>query len=95
MQANRSSISRSVLAANGKLCQTGRTVTVSKRVEVRVHGHVHTVTRRVKKRVGGLEMPTALTAHNGPVIHQNTPISVTGCPLARPKAAARKRHMAA
>jgi len=86
--------SRSVLAANGKLCQTGRTVTVVKRVEVRVHGHVHTVTRRVKEKVGGLVMPTALTAQNGAVIHQNTPISVTGCPPARPKAAARKRHIA-
>ena len=77
--------SGSALAANGKLCQTGRTVTVSKRVRVRVHGHVRTVTRRVKKKVGGLVMPTALTAQNGAVIHQNTPISVTGCPPARAK----------
>jgi len=82
--------SGSALAANGKLCQTARTVTVAKRVEVRVHGRLRIVTRRMKKKVGGLEMPTALTAHNGAVIHQNTPISVTGCPTARPKAAARK-----
>jgi hypothetical protein len=39
---------------------------------------------------GGLKMPTALTAHNGAVIHQNTPIRVTGCPAARPKARPRK-----
>jgi hypothetical protein len=82
--------SGSALAANGKLCQAGRTVTVSKRVKVRVHSRVRTVTRRVEKKVGGLVMPTALTAQNGAVIHQNTPISVTGCPKARPKAAARK-----
>jgi hypothetical protein len=76
----------SALAANGKLCQT---VTVAKRVKVHVHGHWRTVMRKVRRRVG-LVMPTALTAHNGAVIHQNTPISVTGCPPIRRKAAARK-----
>ena len=38
---------------------------------------------------GKLVMPTALTAQNGRTIHQNTPISVSGCPKAhrpaRPK----------
>ena len=29
---------------------------------------------------GGIKMPTAFTAQNGAVIHQSTPISVTGCP---------------
>ncbi|HEY5194570.1 MAG TPA: hypothetical protein VIJ39_11955 [Solirubrobacteraceae bacterium] len=29
---------------------------------------------------GALKMPTAFTAQNGTVIHQNTPIGVTGCP---------------
>ena len=29
-----------------------------------------------------LQMPTAFTAQNGAVIHQNTPIGVTGCPKA-------------
>jgi hypothetical protein len=52
------------------------------------------VTRRVEQKVAGLVMPTALTAHNGAVIHQETPISVTGCPAAHRKAAARKRHIA-
>jgi hypothetical protein len=28
-------------------------------------------------------MPTAFTAQNGDVIHQSTPISVTGCPKAK------------
>ncbi len=82
--------SGSALAANGKLCQAGRTVTVSKRVKIRVHGRVRTVTRRVKKKVG-LVMPTALTAQNGAVIHQNTPISVTGCPPTRAKAKPAKK----
>jgi uncharacterized repeat protein (TIGR01451 family) len=79
----------SALAPNGKLCQVVRTVTVAQRVEVRVHGRVRTVTRRVEQKVAGLVMPTALTAHNGAVIHQETPISVTGCPPVRPKTAAR------
>jgi uncharacterized repeat protein (TIGR01451 family) len=34
---------------------------------------------------GGLEMPTAFTAQNGAVIHQNTRIGVTGCPRTRAK----------
>jgi len=29
---------------------------------------------------GGIKMPTAFTAQNGAVIHQSTPIGVTGCP---------------
>jgi len=29
---------------------------------------------------GGLKMPTEFLAQNGAVIHQNTPISVSGCP---------------
>jgi NHL repeat len=86
--------SNSALAANGKLCQAGRTVLVSKRVKVRSGGHVRTVTRRVRKRTGGIVMPTAFTAQNGAVIHQNTPVSVIGCPPTRPhtrpKAGARK-----
>jgi hypothetical protein len=77
----------SALAANGKLCQTVRTVTVAKRVKIRIHGHVRTVTRRLEQQVDGLVMPTALTAQDGAVIHQNTPIRVTGCPPpARPPA---------
>jgi len=31
---------------------------------------------------GGLKMPTEFVAQNGAVIHQNTPISVSGCPKA-------------
>jgi hypothetical protein len=32
-----------------------------------------------------LKMPTAFTAQNGAVIHQSTPIGVTGCPKAKKK----------
>lgn len=37
-----------------------------------------------------LKMPTAFTAANGASIHQNTPISVTGCPKIKAKKA--KKH---
>ncbi len=73
----------SALAANGNLCRTTRTVTASRSVTVRVHGHTRRVTRRVKKTVSGLVMPTTFTAQNGATIHQNTPITVTGCPPTR------------
>ena len=33
---------------------------------------------------GGLKMPTEFVGQNGAVIHQSTPISVSGCPKARP-----------
>jgi hypothetical protein len=44
---------------------------------------------------GGLKMPTAFTGHNGAVLHQNTPISVTGCPKTanvKKKAKAKGKH---
>jgi hypothetical protein len=37
-------------------------------------------TNLCKIKKGGLKMPTAFTAQNGAVIHQTTPITVTGCP---------------
>jgi hypothetical protein len=73
----------SALAANGNLCSLKRTITRRKRIVVTVHGHRHTVTRTIHRSVSGaLAMPTVFTAQNGFVIHQSTPISVTGC--ARP-----------
>jgi hypothetical protein len=69
----------SALAANGNLCATGRVVVRAKRVRRRIHGHLRTVTVKVRKRRPGMVMPTALTAQNGIVIHQRTPIEVTGC----------------
>ena len=42
---------------------------------------------------GGLKMPTAFTGQNGAVIHQSTPISVTGCAKTKPKKAkTKKKH---
>ena len=37
-----------------------------------------------------LVMPTAFTAQNGAVIHQSTPIAVTGCPKAKTASKAKK-----
>jgi hypothetical protein len=62
------------------LCANTKTVTVTKRVTRRVHGHTRKVKVKAKKAVAApLLMPTTLTAQNGAVIHQNTKIAVTGC----------------
>jgi len=83
----------SALAANGNLCSVTRTVLVKRKVKVRSKGRTRTVTRKVRKRVAGsLVMPTAFTAQNGMVIHQNTPIEVTGCVKHRAKARKGKGH---
>jgi hypothetical protein len=71
----------SALAANGNLCSVTNTVTVKKKVTVRVKGHKKPVTRKVKETIpAALQMPTAFTAQNGATIHQSTKITVTGCP---------------
>ncbi len=76
----------SALAANGNLCSATRTVFVKKRVKVRSKGRTRFVTRKVRKTVSaGLVMPTAFNAQNGAVIHENTPIEVTGCVKTKPK----------
>jgi hypothetical protein len=36
-------------------------------------------------------MPTAFVAQDGAVIHQSTPISVTGCPKAKKKTKAKSK----
>ncbi len=75
----------SALAANGNLCSLTNTVMVKKKVTVRVKGHKRTVTRKVKELVAGsLAMPTAFIGQNGVVIHQSTPVSVTGCAKGKP-----------
>jgi hypothetical protein len=69
------------------LCANTRTVTVTKRVTRRVHGHTRRVTVKAKKAVAApLLMPTTMTAQNGAVIHQNTKIAVTGCAAIKAKA---------
>jgi hypothetical protein len=72
------------------LCATTRTVTVTKRVTRRVHGHNRRVTVKAKKAVAApLLMPTTMTAQNGAIIHQNTKIAVTGCAKGKMKAKGR------
>jgi hypothetical protein len=73
------------------LCAATRTVTVTKRVTRRVHGHTRKVTVKAKKAVAApLSMPTTITAQDGAVIHQNTKIAVTGCAAVKSKAKVRK-----
>ena len=73
----------SALTANANLCKPTKTVTVKKKVTVKVHGRKRTVTRSVKQTVAEpLTMPTEFVAQNGAEIHQSTPISVSGCPKA-------------
>jgi hypothetical protein len=70
----------SALTTEENLCATTKTVTVKRKVTVRVHGRKKTVTRRVKaKQSAAMVMPTTFTAQNGTVIDQNTPVGVTGC----------------
>jgi hypothetical protein len=74
----------SALAANKDLCATTKTVSVRKRVTVRVQGHTKRVTKTVKQTVAQpLLMPTTLVGQNGAVVHQTTKIAVTGCPKAK------------
>ena len=79
----------SALTALGNLCAATKTVTVKKKVTVKVHGRKKTITRKVKKtEPATLQMPTEFVAQNGAEIHQDTPVAVTGCP----KAARRRRR---
>jgi hypothetical protein len=80
----------SALTGLGNLCAPTSTVTVKKKVTVRRHGKEIKLTRKVQqKQVTTLQMPTEFVAQNGAEIHQDTPITVTGCPKAVHKA---KRH---
>jgi hypothetical protein len=73
------------------LCANTKTVTVTKRVTRRVHGHNRKVRIKARKAVATpLSMPTTITAQNGAVIHQNTKIAVTGCAAVKSKAKKKK-----
>jgi hypothetical protein len=75
----------SALTANGNLCSLTKTVTVKKKVTLRVNGHKKTVTRSIKQtKPASLTMPTEFVAQNGAIVHQVTAMSVTGCPKAKP-----------
>ena len=84
----------SALTTTGNLCSLTKTVTVKKKVTVRVHGRRKTITRSVKQAAPAtLAMPTEFVAQNGAEIHQDTPITVTGCPPTRAKAVKKaKQH---
>jgi hypothetical protein len=85
----------SALAANGNLCAVTKTVTVKKKVTVRVKGKKKTVTRNVKQtQAASLAMPTEFTGQNGATIHQSTPVSVTGCAKAKKAAKKKAKHKA-
>jgi hypothetical protein len=85
----------SALAANGDLCAITQTVTLRKKTVVRAQGRKHTTTKTVKKSVPGtLAMPTAFTAQNGLVIHQTTPITITGGVKHKTKKPAKKASRA-
>ncbi len=71
----------SALTALGNLCTATKTVTVKKKVTVKVRGRRKTITRKVKQtEPATLQMPTEFVAQNGAEIHQTTPVMVTGCP---------------
>jgi hypothetical protein len=77
----------SALGANGNLCSLTHVVTTKKTIIRHVHGPNKRVRVTVKKTVAaGLTMPTEFVAQNGAVIHQTSPISVTGCGKAKTKA---------
>jgi len=81
----------SALAANGSLCKPVKTVTVKKKVTLKVHGKKKQVTRKVKQtEAASLVVPTEMVGQNGDVIHQSTPVSVAGCPKAHKTKA--KKH---
>ncbi len=83
----------SALAANGDLCALTRTVTVKKKVTVRVKGRRKQLTRRVRETLPtSLTMPTEFVAQNGATIHQTTPVSITGCAKAKKAAKKKSKH---
>jgi hypothetical protein len=82
----------SALAANGNLCKATRTVTIKRKVTIRAHGRKRTMIRTTHRTEHGLVMPTLFVAQNGAVTHQNTPISITGCPKHKARKTSKQRH---
>jgi hypothetical protein len=79
----------SALAANGNLCAQTKTVTTKHKITKRVHGKtVHkTITTHTTKggrALNPLQIPTEFIAQNGLEVHQNTPVSVSGCSKTKP-----------
>jgi hypothetical protein len=75
----------SALTANGNLCKPTVIKTVKKKVRAQVKGKTKTVTRKVKEQVATtLTIPSDYIGQNGATYDANVPISVTGCPKAKP-----------
>jgi hypothetical protein len=73
----------SALAANGNLCSLTATRTVRRKVTKRVRGHtIHKTLISHVATPATLGMPTEIVGQNGAVVHQSTPVQVTGCPRA-------------
>ncbi len=71
----------SALTTAGNLCSATKTITVKKKVTVKIQGRKRTITRGIKQtEPATLQMPTEFVAQNGAEIKQSTPITVTGCP---------------
>ena len=82
----------SALAANTDLCALEHTTVTHKTVTRRVHGHTKRVRVTVKHTgTATLTMPTEVAAQNGAVVHQSTPVAITGCAKAKAKKAKRAR----
>jgi hypothetical protein len=89
----------SALAANGNLCAQTRTITTKHKITKKVHGKtVHkTITTHTTKggrALNPLQIPTEFIAQNGLEVHQNTPVSVSGCSKTKPAKKAVKHKKA-
>jgi hypothetical protein len=83
----------SALASNTNVCKPVKTETVKKKVSVKRHGKTVKVTKKVEEQVAApLEMPTEIVGQNGAEVHEQTKISVEGCPRAKPAKKASKHH---
>jgi len=81
----------SALGTNKNLCALTKTVTTKKTVKVKVHGKTRKVVRKTTKTVAEpLIMPTAFVGQNGATFNQQTVVSVTNCPKAKPAKAKHK-----
>ena len=82
----------SALGTNKNLCDLTSTKTTKRKVKVKVHGKTRTVTRKTTKTVAApLIAPTAFVGQNGATFNQQTVVSVTGCPKAKPAKKAHKK----
>lgn len=81
----------SLVTANTDLCALTRTALVTRRVKVREQGRTVRRSERVRERLPTtLRMPTELAGQNGAVIHDTTPVAVSGCPSSKRAAACRR-----